>query len=158
MASGSRSIARISRPARRSASVCPPPPRVASTTRPASAAAATTASRSTGTWYTELGSTITGLERLKMTTPRPPGRGAASKTGAGLTGLEPATSAVTVRHSNQAELQPPATRAEYRGRSELVVGSGVPAELPAGTPDHCHAKPHAYLQYAFTMDAARGLY
>ncbi len=25
----------------------------------------------------------------------------------GLTGLEPATSAVTVRHSNQAELQPP---------------------------------------------------
>ena len=31
---------------------------------------------------------------------------ARSTEGAGLTGLEPATSAVTVRHSNQAELQP----------------------------------------------------
>src|SRR4051812_27709610 len=67
------------------------------------------------------------------TTPRPQGRGGHSTERAGLTGLEPATSAVTVRHSNQAELQPPFGSAEYIGA-------------------------HFPLQYAFSIDLTPGSY
>ena len=39
----------------------------------------------------------------------------------GLTGLEPATSAVTVRHSNQAELQPRVLRARKYRSAQLPL-------------------------------------
>ena len=47
-----------------------------------------------------------GRRERKRNTPSARDGVARSTEGAGLTGLEPATSAVTVRHSNQAELQP----------------------------------------------------
>src|SRR5690349_2090063 len=70
------------------------------------------------------------------------GRGARrSSKRAGLTGLEPATSAVTVRHSNQAELQP-----QNGGRN-------IQEPWARG-----YAFFFSPLQYAFSMEAIRGLY
>ena len=43
-----------------------------------------------------------------------------SRLSTGLTGLEPATSGVTDRHSNQAELQPPTTRAPPNNSEHLT--------------------------------------
>ena len=105
-ASGSRSMPSNSRPVPSRAAACPPSPSVASTARCAPLAAASTGSRSTGTCVNA------GLDRScsaltgRNTTPRLLD-GVPEQERAGLTGLEPATSAVTVRHSNQAELQPP---------------------------------------------------
>src|SRR5687768_6305959 len=52
---------------------------------------------------------------------------------AGLTGLEPATSAVTVRHSNQAELQPQQQSAQCKQPVPVAV---APAALAAVRLNH----------------------
>ena len=103
IASGSRSMPSSSIPDAEELAACPRHP--GSRRRPGErpAAASTTGASNTGTWAGRSGWTWLGSE-VKNATPRPLGNGVNQT---GLTGLEPATSAVTVRHSNQAELQPP---------------------------------------------------
>src|SRR5687767_2542776 len=88
------------------AAAWPPSPRVASTALRAPAAATSTGASNTGTWN---GVRACVMSAQKAETEHPVRKdGVRFVSGrAGLTGLEPATSAVTVRHSNQAELQPP---------------------------------------------------
>ena len=74
---------------------------------------------------------------LKENTPSARANGVSVLPGAGLTGLEPATSAVTVRHSNQAELQPPV--------QHTIITEGRSRWKP-------------YLQYALIIEATRGSY
>src|SRR3954462_11837587 len=93
---------------------------------------------------------MVGSEGLKHNTPSARTGCSFKQQRAGLTGLEPATSAVTVRHSNQAELQPPEWRAEYTeamGRWLLAVSQRRRTSYA-----------FFFLQYAFSIDAMRGLY
>ena len=74
---------------------------------------------------------------------------------AGLTGLEPATSAVTVRHSNQAELQPQKGGGIYKSQEPGARSFSSKPQLLAPS---SWLRAHFPLQYAFSMDAIRGLY
>src|SRR6266581_511007 len=99
-------------PARYSILVLPRRWRLASTARSLPSAHARTAAASTGTWYgTERASDVAVGTLQNKKTPAKKGRGIHGSTfserdGTGLTGLEPATSGVTDRHSNQLSYSP----------------------------------------------------
>src|SRR5207247_7894220 len=124
IASGSRSMPSTTAPASRNSVAWPPPPSVASTARSLPSAHARTAAASTGTWYgTERASDVAVGTLQNKKTPAKKGRGIHGSTfserdGTGLTGLEPATSGVTDRHSNQLSYSPqpqaPFGAPEYR--------------------------------------------
>ena len=102
-----------SAPALRSAAAWPPSPRVPSTARRAPDASCEHGVAEDG--EVEVGHRMSWEAASKENTPSARANGVPGIPGAGLTGLEPATSAVTVRHSNQAELQPPMQRTIITG-------------------------------------------
>src|SRR6266550_5510744 len=106
-ASGSRSIPKTRAPSPSSTAAWPPPPSVASTARVLPPAHSRTAAERTGTWYGMEPEAAVGTLQHKKT-PRRDGAGVSKSTvlRAGLTGLEPATSGVTDRHSNQLSYSP----------------------------------------------------
>src|SRR6266568_1657661 len=115
IAAGSRSMPSTTAPASRNSVAWPPPPSVASTARSLPSAHARTAAASTGTWYgTERASDVAVGTLQNKKTPAKKGRGIHGSTFSerdgtgltGLTGLEPATSGVTDRHSNQLSYSP----------------------------------------------------
>src|SRR5207247_9191857 len=124
MASGSRSIPKTLAPRPRRIAAWPPPPSVPSTARALPSAHARTAAASTGTWYGSERASDAAVGTLQnKKTPAKKGRGIHGSTfserdGTGLTGLEPATSGVTDRHSNQLSYSPqpqaPFGAPEYR--------------------------------------------
>src|SRR6266487_3901469 len=107
IASGSRSMPSTVAPASRRIAAWPPPPSVASTARVLPLAHSRTAAERTGTWYGMDPEAAVGTLQHKKN-PRRDGAGVSKSTvlRAGLTGLEPATSGVTDRHSNQLSYSP----------------------------------------------------
>src|SRR6266496_2084634 len=107
IASGSRSMPSTVAPASRRIAAWPPPPSVASTARVLPLAHSRTAAERTGTWYGMDPEAAVGTLQHKKS-PRRDGAGVSKSTvlRAGLTGLEPATSGVTDRHSNQLSYSP----------------------------------------------------
>src|SRR5438094_7128126 len=106
MASGSRSTASTSAPSSRDSAAWPPPPTVASTTRPPPP-------RPLAHGIGQDGNMVGGGQCPPEKDESPACRGRrgrirrpARRVQAGLTGLEPATSGVTDRHSNQLSYSP----------------------------------------------------
>src|SRR3989442_15549217 len=107
---GSRSRPRTVAPTSRRIAAWPPPPSVASTARVLPRAHARTAAARTGMWYGIDGEPEAAVGTLHNKKPPPFAGGgggyAIGESQAGLTGLEPATSGVTDRHSNQLSYSP----------------------------------------------------
>src|SRR4051812_17668446 len=133
MASGSRSMPRTFAPASRRIAAWPPPPNVASTARVPPCAQVRTASARTGMWYAvtcDSEAAVSTLQHKKTPAPEEAGVGARITLQAGLTGLEPATSGVTDRRSNQLSYSPKkplAERRKYRPGVRSVQRPPAPA-------------------------------